>query len=87
MDYGVCDVCGQPVAAGSSFINTGPTDWNDPSKPKSQRWVPADEDIHGWSPFVLTHPICFAGETGLAALVALVDESHRMMRRQLRNRD
>jgi len=45
------------------------------------------EDIHGWSPFVLTHPSCFLGEAGVAALVALVDESHRLMRRQLRNRD
>jgi hypothetical protein len=83
MDYGMCDVCGRPVTAGSSFINTGPTDWSDPSKPKTQRWVPADEDMHGRTPFVMTHPACFVSGAGVASLVALVDESHGLMRRRV----
>jgi hypothetical protein len=80
---GVCRVCGLGVAAGASFVNTGPTDWNDQAKPHSVRWVPVDEDIHGWTPFVITHPACFAREQSVEALVQLVDESHRFMRQRL----
>lgn len=87
MDYGSCHVCGQPVTAGSSFINTGPTDASNASKPNTHRWVPVDEDIHGWSPFVLSHPACFAAENGVSELVALVDDSHRFMRQVLRHRE
>ncbi|MEY2474223.1 MAG: hypothetical protein QOK28_3552 [Actinomycetota bacterium] len=68
---------------GASFIDTSPTDWNDPTRPKSNRWIPVDEDIHGWTPFVITHPTCFAREFGIETLVALVDDSHRLMRRIL----
>jgi hypothetical protein len=28
------------------------------------RWVPVGDDIHGWTPFVLAHPICFGREEG-----------------------
>jgi hypothetical protein len=66
---------------GASFVDTGPTDHNDPSAPRSVRWVPVDEDIHGWTPFVIAHPACFAREQGVEALVNLVDESHRLMRK------
>ena len=65
---------------GASFVNVGPTDWNDPARPKSEKWVPVDEDIHGWSPFVVVHPVCYAKQHGVHRLVELVDESHRLMR-------
>lgn len=65
---------------GASFVNTGPTDHNDPAKPRTERFVPVDEDIHGWTPFVVSHSACYANERGVEALVALVDESHRLMR-------
>jgi hypothetical protein len=78
---GVCSVCGQQVAFGAAFINVGPTDPHDPDKPKSERWVPLDEDIHGWSTFVIIHPVCYARQEGVEKLVGLVDESHRFMRR------
>jgi len=86
MSLGACSICGEDVQQGASFINTGPTDSNDPTKPKSLRWVPVDEDIHGWSPFVISHPACFAREAGAEALMKLVDESHRLMRRSLLDR-
>jgi hypothetical protein len=86
MDYGVCDICGTAIASRSAFVNTGPTDWHDPDKPKRRSWVAADTDIHGWTPFVLTHPVCFANEEGVEALVALVEDSDRRMQRQLRDR-
>jgi hypothetical protein len=78
--FGVCSVCGQQVAVGAAFINIGPTDPHDPDKPKSERWVPVDEDIHGWSPFVIVHPACYARQEGVEKLVGLVDESHRLLR-------
>jgi len=81
VDYGVCSVCGDPVKAGAAIVNSGATDWvADPTKPKSEQFVPVDEDIHGWSPFVLTHPACYVDERGLDALLRLVDESYRSMR-------
>lgn len=83
MDLGVCQFCGDPVPLGASFVNTGPTDWDDPAKPPSERFVPVDEDIHGLSPFVVSHPACYANDQGVEALVGLVDESHRVMRSHL----
>lgn len=68
---GVCDVCGQRVEAGQAFVNIGPTDWTDPSKPKTQRWVPAGADIHGWTPFVVEHPACFTEVNSEDALIRL----------------
>jgi len=84
MDYGPCAVCGRPIAAMSSFIDTGPTDPMDPDKPPYAKWVPADEDIHGWTPFVLKHPACYAEERGAQALVDLVDASDGRWRRRIR---
>jgi len=81
MSIGKCHICGDEVPLGASFIDTGPTDWADPSAPRQVRWIPVDEDIHGWSPFVIAHPACFVRENGVEALVDLVDESHRLMRR------
>jgi hypothetical protein len=78
MSIGTCHVCGLDVTYGSSFVNIGPTDWNDPGKEQSKRWVPADEDIHGWTPFVVAHPVCFVQDEGVAALVALVDDGHAL---------
>ena len=78
---GVCSICGREVSLGASFVNTVPTDWNEQTKPRSLRFVPIDEDIHGGTPFVIAHPTCFAREQGVEALVHLVDESHRSMRR------
>jgi hypothetical protein len=84
MDLGVCQFCGLPVPLRSSFVNTGPADMNDPAKPRSEKFVPVDEDIHGWSPWVVSHPCCYASERGVEALVALVDKSHRFMRESAR---
>jgi hypothetical protein len=72
---GICHVCGRPVAPGEAFVSIGPTDWNDPSKPKFKRWVPAEEEIHGWTPFVVAHAGCFARDEGSDALNALIDEA------------
>jgi hypothetical protein len=83
-NLGICSICGLAVASGESFINTGPTDWNDPTKQPSVMWVPVDADIHGWSPFVLNHPACWAREHPIGDLVALVDDSHRLLRATLR---
>lgn len=83
-NLGVCSICGLTVAAGESFINTGPTDSSDPIKPRSVRWVPVDTDIHGWTPFVLDHPACWAGEHSIHEFIGLVDDSHRLLRATLR---
>ena len=85
MGIGTCYVCGLDVAERSSFVNAGPTDQNDPAKGRARRWVAADEDIHGWTPFLPAHPVCFAQGEGVAALVALVDESDCLWRRRLRS--
>lgn len=78
---GKCSVCGKDVNYGESFVDTHPTDSREPWKERQARWVPVDEDIHGWSPFEIAHPACHAREHGVDALVKLVDESHRFMRR------
>ncbi len=64
---GVCDICGQPIEACAAFVNIGPTDRTDPSRPRTRRWVPARTDIHGWTPFALDHPHCFAEVNGQGA--------------------
>jgi hypothetical protein len=80
---GPCSTCGQPIEVGASFIDIGPTDYSDPDTPRRVRWVPVDEDIHGWTPFEIQHPRCFAQTVSLEQLVAAVDESHRLMRHRL----
>ena len=77
---GPCSACGKPIAFGASFVNMSPTDYGDRDKPRAARWIPVDEDIHGWSPFEIQHPACFADHAGIERLIALVDESHRFMR-------
>lgn len=79
----VCHICGRKVSFGASFISIGPSDQIDPSKPRSLRWIPVDEEIHGWSPFVVAHPMCFAEAEGFETVIGLVDESHRFMRKML----
>lgn len=83
---GPCTVCGRDIVLGAAFINIGPTDWNDPERPKLERYVPVDEDIHGWSPFVTMHPACYSRQEGIEKLLHLVDESHRHMRLTLKSR-
>jgi len=80
---GPCSSCGQPIEVAASFIDIGPTDFGDPDKPRPVRWVPVDEEIHGWTPFEIQHPRCFAHAVSLERLVVAVDESHRLMRRRL----
>jgi hypothetical protein len=58
-------------------VNIGPTDWNDPDKPKSKRYVPEGTDIHGWTPFVVAHPECFARDEGVEVLRGLIDAAQR----------
>ncbi len=31
---GICDICGVQIDSGTDFVNIGPTDWTDPSKPR-----------------------------------------------------
>jgi hypothetical protein len=77
---GVCSACRKPIADGASFVDIGPTDSGDRHKPRRVHFVPVESDIHGWSPFETQHPECFAAHAGIERLVALVDESHRLMR-------
>lgn len=65
---GICGICGHPVEPEAAFVNIGPTDWTDPSKPKTRQWIPAGSEIHGWSPFVVEHPACFVSVNGQEAL-------------------
>jgi hypothetical protein len=74
---GICDICGRPIEPDGAFVNIGPTDWTDPTKPKSRRWVPAETDIHGWTPFVVEHPSCFVRMSGQEALDRLKGERTR----------
>jgi hypothetical protein len=80
---GVCSACGKPITAGASFVDIGPTDSDGRDKPRRANFVPVESDIHGWSPFETQHPECFAAHAGVERLVALVDESHRLMRTKL----
>ena len=68
---------------GASFVDISATDDSDRAKPRATRWIPVDEDIHGWSPLEMQHPSCFADHAGIERLIALVDESHRSMRLRL----
>lgn len=73
----MCHVCGQAIAPDAAFVDIGPTDWTDPSKPKAKRFVAEGTDIHGWTPFVVAHPECLAHEEGdevLRALIAAAEE-------------
>ena len=69
---GPCALCGRIVEANGAFVNVGPTNWNDPEAPKARRWVAPHTEIHGWTPFVVTPPECFAREEGAEALEALI---------------
>ena len=70
---GPCAVCGRTIQENSAFVNTGPTNWNDPSASKTRTWVAAEHEIHGWTPFVVAHPACFEEQEGSDALAALID--------------
>jgi hypothetical protein len=83
MGIGNCAICGKDLAVGSSFVDTHSTDSKEPWNPRTVRWVPVDTDIHGWTPFEIAHPVCWADVHGVDALVDLVDESHRFMRKVL----
>ena len=80
---GPCSLCGKPIAFGASFVNISPTDYYNQDKPRAAKWIPVDEDIHGWSPFEIQHPACFADQSGIERLIELVDQSHRFMRSAL----
>jgi len=54
------------VRLGAAFVAIAPQDAPEPRF----RYVPADTDIHGWSPFVIAHPECFARSDGDAVLAA-----------------
>lgn len=70
---GRCHLCGEDVQADAAFVNIGPTDWNDPAKPKSKWYVAEGTDIHGWTPFVVAHPDCFARDEGDEELRRLIE--------------
>jgi hypothetical protein len=59
----------------AAFVNIGPTDWNDPTKPRSMRFVPPRTDIHAWTPFEVEHPDCFVRENGEDAVSELVKKA------------
>lgn len=82
MDLGVCQFCGKPLPLEISFVESGPTNCVVSSKPRHEKWVPVEEAIHGWEPFVVSHPVCYAKAHGVAALVALVDEHDRTTRQR-----
>lgn len=67
----VCEICGREIVVGTPFVNQAPTNWSDPSASKRRWFVPSDVEIHGWTPFVTTHPECFARREGRGALDAL----------------
>lgn len=69
---GICHVYGRGIQPDTAFVNVGPTDWNDSSKPQAARFVRERTDIHGWTPFVVAHPECFAQTEGQDALDALL---------------
>ena len=62
-------------------MNIGPTDWLDATRPKSKRFILPGTDIHGWTPFVVAHPACFALDEGPNALNALIDAALTFKRR------
>jgi hypothetical protein len=72
---GPCSVCGAEIEADAAFVNIGPTDPHDPDRPKSTRYVCPGTDIHGWTPFVVAHPSCFAQVEGSAALHTLIESA------------
>ncbi len=71
----MCHICEQEIPPDAAFVNIGPTDWNDPTRPKSMRYVPAGTDIHGWTPFVVAHPACFAEQEGSDVLSILIEKA------------
>lgn len=74
---GQCHLCGEDVLPDAAFINIGPTDWTDPETPKSKRYIWEATDIHGWTPFVVAHPDCFARDKGEEELHRLIDLAER----------
>ena len=74
---GKCTFCGTPVAPMAEFVSIGPTDWNDPTRPKSRRWVPAGTDIHAGTPFVVAHGSCYSAAEGAEDLARLIEDAGR----------
>jgi hypothetical protein len=72
---GLCNYCQEQIEPNAAFVNIGPTDWNDPEQPTSRSFVPQGTEIHGWSPFVVAHPDCYAAEEGPDELLRLVEAS------------
>jgi hypothetical protein len=64
-------MCGQPIKPYEPFVNSEPTNVRDPSETRRRWLVPAGTDIHGWTPFVVAHPECFAQVHGREALAQL----------------
>src|SRR3546814_19044594 len=56
---GRCRSCQQMIEPDAPFVSNGPTDWNDPTKPRSMRFIPPQTEINGWTPFEVEHPHCF----------------------------
>ena len=80
---GICSVCGHGIESRAAVINTGPTELSDPATLPVSRRAPVGTEIQGWSSFVLTYPVCRAREHSVEDLIALVDDSHRLLRAEL----
>lgn len=59
----------------AAFVDIGPTDRNDPSTPRSMRYVPPGTEIHCWTPFEVEHPQCFVEENDEDSLRELVERT------------
>ena len=75
----ICHLYGNPVDLDGPAVSES-HNWDHEGDWVS-RWVPWVSDIHGGIPDRLVHPLCFANDGGLEALLELIAESEA--RRQL----
>lgn len=70
-----CPLCGREQDASGPGVSSG----RDDSGAWAHAWTPFIEDLRG-TPSRLVHPTCFADESGVDALVALVTEHDQRIR-------
>lgn len=80
-DHGpLCPFCGREIDPGGPAIASHPRD-GDPGAPWTATWVPFVEDLRG-APTRLVHAECYAQENGLPALISVIHERDKIIRRR-----
>jgi hypothetical protein len=75
----ICPMCEHSIDVSGPGVASHHPD-HDPDRGWVSSWVPFIEDLRG-TPTRLVHPVCFANDEGVAALVAVVHAYDEIVRR------